>query len=98
MIVKGDDVQLKDLMPRLDYDTELVNKTEGKLENFKDVSAEVLLLGGSKSALMLKDRLDALSNVLPHVNRIELPGLDHKSAMNSGKPEPIAQELRRFFN
>jgi pimeloyl-ACP methyl ester carboxylesterase len=98
MIVKDDDVQLKDLMPTLDYDIELVNETEEKLDNFKDVSAEVLLLGGSKSPLMLKDSLDALSKVLPHVNRIELPGLDHKSAMNSGKPERIAQELRRFFN
>jgi pimeloyl-ACP methyl ester carboxylesterase len=97
MIVKGDDVQLKDLIPTLDYDIELVNDTEGKLENFKDVSAEVLLLGGSKSQLFLKNSLDALSKVLPHVNRIELPGLDHKSAMNSGKPERIAQELRRFF-
>jgi pimeloyl-ACP methyl ester carboxylesterase len=98
MVVKGDDVQLKDLMPTLDYDIGLVNETEGKLKNFKDVAAEVLLLGGSKSPLMLKDSLDALSNVLPHVNRIELPGLDHKSAMNSGKPERIAQELRKFFN
>jgi len=97
MIVKGDDVQLKDLMPTLDYDIELVNETEGKLENFREVSVEVLLLGGSKSELMLKDSLDALRNVLPHVNRIELPGLDHKSAMNSGKPKRIAQELRRFF-
>jgi len=98
MIVKGDDVELKDLMPTLDYDIELVNETEGKLENFKEVSAEVLLLGGSKSAVMLKDSLDALNKVLPHVNRIELSGLDHKSAMNSGKPERIAQELRKFFN
>ncbi|HYA86771.1 MAG TPA: alpha/beta hydrolase [Nitrospirota bacterium] len=97
MIVKGDDVQLKDLMPTLDYDIELVNETEGKLENFREVSVEVLLLGGSKSELMLKDSLDALRNVLPHVNRIELLGLDHKSAMNSGKPKRIAQELRRFF-
>ena len=98
MTVKGDDVQLKDLMPTLDYDIALVNETEGKLENFKDVSAEVLLLGGSKSALLLKNSLDALNNVLPHVTRIELSGLDHKSAMNSGKPERIAQELRRFFS
>jgi pimeloyl-ACP methyl ester carboxylesterase len=98
MTVKGDDVQLKDLMPTLDYDIALVNETEGKLENFKDVSAEVLLLGGSKSNLMLKNSLDALSNILPHVNRIELLGLDHKAAMNSGKPERIAQELRRFFS
>ena len=98
MIVKGDDVLIKDLMPTLDYDIELVNETEGKLENFKEVSAEVLLLSGSKSQLFLKNSLDALSKVLPHVNRIELPGLDHKAAMNSGKPERIAQELRRFFN
>ncbi|MGB9371313.1 MAG: alpha/beta hydrolase [Halobacteriota archaeon] len=92
---KGDDVQLKDLMPTLHYDLMLVNETEGKLESFKDVSAEVLLLGGSKSPLILKHSLDGLNKVLPHVHRIELKGLDHKATLY-GKPE-IARELKKFF-
>ena len=95
--VQGDDVTIKDLMPTLKFDVQLVNETEGKLENFKDVSVEVLLLNGSKSSILLKDSLDALNNVLPHVNRVELQGLGHDSAQNYGKPERVAQELKRFF-
>ena len=95
--VQGDDVTIKDFMPTLKFDVQLVNETEGKLENFKDVSVEVLLLNGSKSSILLKDSLDALNNVLPHVNRVELQGLGHDSAQNYGKPERVAQELKRFF-
>ena len=95
--VKGDDVRLKALLPTLRFDLQLVNETEGMLENFKGVSAEVLLLGGSKSPLLLKNSLEALRDVLPHVHRVELPGLDHKSAADWGKPKRVAQELRAFF-
>jgi len=72
----------------------------GKLESFRNVGAEVLLLGGSKSPAYLKAALDALEKVLPHVRRVEFPGLDHAASWNTdrgGKPEPVAQALRRFF-
>jgi hypothetical protein len=61
---------------------------------------KVLLLGGSKSPAYLKGALDALENVLPHVNRVEFPGLNHAASWNTdkgGQPEPVAQELHRFF-
>jgi hypothetical protein len=52
----------------------------------------------------LKHDLDALEKVLPRVTRIELPGLGHAAALNydkqrnrGGKPELVAQALRRFF-
>ncbi len=98
-MVKGDDVTIEDLMPTLKFDVQLVNETEGKLENFKGVSAEVLLLSGSKtkSNILLQNTLDTLNNLLPHVKRMELEGLDHDSAQNYGKPEIVAQELKRFF-
>ena len=47
--VKGDDVPLQDLIPTMPNELELVKKTEGTLENYKNVSAEVLLLVGSKT-------------------------------------------------
>jgi hypothetical protein len=78
--VRGSDVPLKALYPTLKFDVQLVNETEGRLEDLKEVPVEVLLLGGSKSSPFLKKSLDALSNVLPRVHRIELPGLDHKAA------------------
>jgi pimeloyl-ACP methyl ester carboxylesterase len=95
--VKGDDVSIKDLMPTLKFDVQLVDETEGKFGNFKSVSAEVLLLNGSKSPLMLKNSTNALNTVLPHVKHVELQGLDHDSAQNYGKPKIIAQELKHFF-
>jgi pimeloyl-ACP methyl ester carboxylesterase len=95
--VKDDDVTIKDLMSTLKFDVQLVNETEGKLENFKEVPAKVLLLNGSKSPLILKNSTNALNKVLPCVKHIELQGLDHDSPQNYGKPEIIAQEIKHFF-
>lgn len=95
--VKVDDVTLKELMPTLKFDIQLVNETEGKLENFKNVSAEVLLLNGSKSPIFLKNSTEALNKVLPNATQKELDGLDHDSAQNYGKPEIIAKEIKKFF-
>ena len=95
--VKGDDVPYKELIPTLDDELHLVEKTEGTLEEYKNVPAKVLLIEGSKTQSLLKESLDALNGVLPHSHLIELKGLNHDSAQDYGKPEPIAQELKRFF-
>ena len=58
---------------------------------------KVLLLGGSKSPPYLKRTLDDLSSVLPNTRRVDFLGVGHLAADNSGKPERVAQELRRFF-
>jgi len=58
------------------------------------------LLGGSKSPAYLKAGLDALEKVLPHVTRVELPGLGHGATGNTdrgGRPERAAAVLRQFF-
>ena len=100
---RSGDVTMRMLAPTLHYDFQLVDETAETLENFRAVSAEVLLLGGSKSQAYLKVALDALEKVLPHVKRIEFPGLDHGGSSDpsntnrGGKPELVAQELRRFF-
>ncbi len=95
--IKGDDVPLQELLPTLHNELEIVQKTEGTLENYKNVSAEVLLLRGSETEPLLRDTQDTLNKVLPHSNLIELQGLDHGSAQDYGSPEPIAQEIKRFF-
>ena len=84
-------------MPTLKFDVQLVNETEGKLDTFKEVTAEVLLLNGSKSPLFLKNSTEALNKVLPRVKHIELHGLDHDSAQDYGKPEIIAKEIKSFL-
>lgn len=97
---EGGYVPMRALALTLHYDFQLVVEMSGKLENFRAVPAEVLLLGGGKSPAYLKAALDALEKVLPHVKRIEFAGLDHAASWNTdrgGRPEPVAQELRRFF-
>jgi len=96
----GGYVPMRALAPALHYDFQLVVEMSEKLENFKTVRAEVLLLGGSKSPAYLKVALDAMEKVLPHVTRVEFPGLNHAASWNTdrgGQPGPVAQELRRFF-
>jgi pimeloyl-ACP methyl ester carboxylesterase len=66
-------------------------------QSLEAVRAEVLLLGGSESPSFLKRTLDALCRVLPNVERVELQGLSHGAALDGGKPERVAQELRSFF-
>jgi pimeloyl-ACP methyl ester carboxylesterase len=96
-------ITMRLLAPTLHYDFQLVVELSDKLETFRAVGAEVLLLGGSKSPAYLKAALDALATVLPRVQRVEFPGLDHggssdRSATNrGGNPALVAQELRRFF-
>lgn len=96
----GGYVPMRALAPTLHYDFQLVVEMSGKLESFRAICAEVLLLGGSKSPAYLKVALDALEKVLPHAKRVEFPGLDHAASWNTdrgGKPERVAQELRLFF-
>jgi pimeloyl-ACP methyl ester carboxylesterase len=96
--IKGADVPLQVLILTFHFDYQLVAEMKGTLENFKAVPAEVLLLGGSKSPSFLKQTTEALSRVLPNVQHIELQGLSHGAALDGGKPERVAQELRRFFS
>ncbi|MDQ4067698.1 MAG: alpha/beta hydrolase [Thermoproteota archaeon] len=97
---KDYDVTMRMLAPTLHYDFQLVIEMAEKLESFKAIQAEVLLLGGSKSPAYFKVALDTLEKVLPHVTRIEFPGLGHGGSGNTnrgGKPERLAQELLKFF-
>lgn len=94
---QGDDVPIGEIVPTMHSDGQIVIDTEDTIERYKDVSADVVLLGGSKSPAYLKLALDRLETVLPNVQRVELKGADHLAADNGGQPERVAQELRRFF-
>jgi pimeloyl-ACP methyl ester carboxylesterase len=96
--VAQDDVALQALVPTMHYDAQLVIESEGSLASFRDVHTEVLLLGGTKSPAYLKKSLLGLERVLPNVSRVTFPGVGHLAADNSGKPEMVAAELRRFFS
>jgi pimeloyl-ACP methyl ester carboxylesterase len=97
---KPGDVTMSMLASTLHDDFQLSVETAGALESFNAIGAETLLLGGSKSPAYFRVALDALEHVLPNATRIEFSGLNHGASGNTnrgGKPERVAQELRRFF-
>jgi pimeloyl-ACP methyl ester carboxylesterase len=94
---KAGDVSIKALIPTMHYDAQIIQELRGKVERYKDVQADVLLLGGTRSRSYLKTALDFLSTTLPHSKRVEFAGVGHLAADNDGKPEMVAAELKRFF-
>ena len=86
------------LVPSFHYDYQLVVEMKGTLQNFRNISGNILLIGGSKSPQFLKQSLDELEKVLPHVERVELEGLGHNGSLDTGDPEIIAKELKKFFH
>src|SRR5664280_873872 len=93
----GEAVPLSALVPTMHYDAQLVLQSEGRLPDYRVIAVPVLLLGGSNSPTYLQRTLDALETTLPRVCRVELLGVGHLTPDNTGKPERVAVELRRFF-
>lgn len=97
---KGDYIAFADLAPALHYEGHEIVAMSGSLDMMKDVHADVLLLGGSKSSALIKDALTRVERAVPGTQRIQLPGLSHSAPWNKrvrGNPEPVARALRAFF-
>ena len=87
----------RELVASLPADLDPVLDTEGTLEQYRQLDAQVLLIYGSETDPMFIDCAEALNAVLPHSTVLRLPGLNHDSAQTYGKPETIAATLRLFF-
>lgn len=97
---RAGDVTMRMLAPTLHYDFQLITESEGPLERFNDIRADLLLLGGTKSPSYLQTSVETLSKVFPGAGRVTLRGLGHEASGNAnhwGKPQQVARELRRFF-
>jgi pimeloyl-ACP methyl ester carboxylesterase len=101
-----DAITLRKLAPTVHYEGALIVELADRFEEFREVAADVLLLGGSKGLPFLKPSRDTLEKVLPHCRRIEFDGFDHgassdPSPINStGSAEAVARiagEIRTFF-
>ncbi|MBB6235903.1 pimeloyl-ACP methyl ester carboxylesterase [Pedobacter sp. AK013] len=92
-----DDMPLESLIPTMHYDLMLVHQSSGIIDLCKEIKAEMLLMGGTKSQHYFKLALDKLSNVLPLARRLSFRGLGHIAADNDNSPEKIAKELLVFF-
>jgi pimeloyl-ACP methyl ester carboxylesterase len=97
--VKGDDAPLRDLIVAWKEELNVVKSTEGTLDDFRNVTADILLLVGTNAPTLFTGTLDALQTVLPRATRVDLPGLNHGGAQDQGgEPDVIAAQLRRFFS
>jgi hypothetical protein len=88
------------LTPTFHYDAQIVIETLDRWEDFRDVRAEVLLLGGGKSPAYLKTALDALQRVIPDARLVVFPKLNHGGSGNknrAGQPTVVANALQAFF-
>ena len=91
---------MRELASTLHADFAIVAESSGRLDDYREIRANVLLMGGSKSPAFLERALADLARVLPTAKRVELAGLDHAASWNSdvrGKPGPVAEVLRTFF-
>lgn len=94
--LQPNDISMETLVPTGRMDLQLFREMENTLEHFTQMRADVLLLGGEKSPAYLRDALAGLAQTVPHVMRIQYPGLDH-SGPNVTAPERIAGDLQAFF-
>lgn len=101
-----DAVTLRKLAPTLHYEGALLAEMAGRIDTFRTVAADVLVLGGSNGLSFLKPALEALTRTIPHCRRVEFPGLDHGSSSDPSTTNPagsaeriavVAQEVRAFF-
>jgi pimeloyl-ACP methyl ester carboxylesterase len=91
-------IPLEVLIRSVQSDIRLAAEMAGTVETFKTARAEILLIGGDRSAAYLASALDALARVLPDARRVELSGIGHLAADDVGQPERVAGVLRRFFS
>ncbi|HUX71356.1 MAG TPA: hypothetical protein VMV41_12640 [Cellulomonadaceae bacterium] len=101
-----DAITMRALAPTVRHEGDLVAELAGHAEAFRTVTADVLLLGGSKGLAFTDPARDELARVLPRVRRVEFPGFDHGASSDSSttnrgsNPQTVAavaRELRSFL-
>jgi pimeloyl-ACP methyl ester carboxylesterase len=94
---RSGNVSWRGLVASLPEELDPVLDTEGTLEQYRQLAAQVLLMYGSETDPMFVNCAESLHAMLPHSTVLRLPGLNHDSAQTYGRPETIAAALRLFF-
>ena len=95
--VKGDDTPLRRLVPTLRPELAEVRATEGTLDDYRRVSAQVLLMQARNAAPLITGTLDARQRGLPRSERVEVAAANHGAAQDQGSPLVIADAVRAFL-
>jgi pimeloyl-ACP methyl ester carboxylesterase len=93
----ADEVPVEALIHTLHFDMQVVREMADTVADYAALDAQVLLLGGTRSAAYLGLALQELAEVLTHARSIALPGVGHSGPEDDGAPLVVAQALRDFF-
>ena len=96
MLRGADGREMVELLPTLIREGQEAQRLDSTCTRYQSVSAETLLLCGSRSPAYLRQVPPVLAKIMPHAHWMELPGLDH-NAPDQNAPEVVAAELKRFF-
>ena len=99
-------ITMRKLAPTIHYEGVLIAEMAGTVDAFRTVTADVLILGGSKGLPFLKPAREALARTLPRSRRWSSPAwttappATPAPPIRGGKPEmcaQVAREVRTFF-
>jgi pimeloyl-ACP methyl ester carboxylesterase len=85
------------LLPTIVWEAKEIQRLDSTYKRNHSISANTLLLNGSKSPGYLRNILPVLAETIPSAQQIELSALSH-NAPDQDAPEQIASELRRFIS
>ncbi|WP_274650917.1 alpha/beta fold hydrolase [Paenibacillus humicola] len=86
------------LLPTLPIEVREAARAVADMEKYRDVSAETLLMIGTENPdFKQPEVIRAFERLVPHSRTVMLPGLGH-NAPDMDAPEPVAQQLKAFFN
>ncbi|MCV7014198.1 alpha/beta fold hydrolase [Mycolicibacterium madagascariense] len=96
----NDYAPMTELIPSTRYDLRVLTGIAGRIDDYRALNKDVLLLGGTRSPRYLREGLTALEATLPRSRRVTLPRMDHTGPWNAdqhGQPDRVASELAAFF-
>ncbi len=97
MLRDAEGQEMVSLLPTIVWEAKEMQRLDSTYKRYRSISADTLLLCGSKSPAYLRNILPTLAKTIPHAEHIELSGLNH-NAPDQDAPERIASELKQFFS
>ena len=88
--------EMRSLMPTTPPEIREIMRFDSDGANYAEITADTLLLGGSKTPTYLTGVLDPLQRIIPTARVAMLHGADH-NAPDESSPRVVAQRLETFF-
>src|SRR6266498_1429020 len=88
--------EMVSLVPTIVWEAKEIQRLDSTYQRYRSISADTLLLCGSKSPAYLRNILPTLAKTIPRARHIELPGLNH-NAPDQDAPEIMAATLKGFL-